>query len=106
MTKVLTVEFEALYQVKKLVEQCAATAASLKDHAEDLALPQAAFTTVDNSKEIHGAWKTVCEDRKKEAAALQSELEAVASVLKSVAELYGWTDGEMAAVVARAEKLR
>jgi glutaredoxin 2 len=99
-------EFYALYEFKRFVEQRARTAASLEDYARDLHLPRTAFTKVPESKTIHEAWKTVCDDRTKEAEALHKELNNIATMLGNVMEAYDITDAEMAKAVARAGKLR
>jgi hypothetical protein len=106
MSKVVKAEFYVLYQFKKVVERAAQTASGIQEKAESLVLPKTAFTHVENSKKIHDAWKTACEDRKNEAAELRGELDAVVAALESVIQMYGWTDAELASAIARAGKLR
>lgn len=105
MSAVVKAEFYAVYEFKKMIEECARTASGIEGYAADLHLPKTAFSQVESASKVQAAWKTVCDDRTKEAAALSKEFSAVATMLGNVLTAYGVTDEEMAKAISHAGRL-
>lgn len=106
MTKRVEAEFYTLYHFKEKVKKCVDLAAANERDAIDMSLPASAFTKLDNAKKLQKAWNKLCDSREMEAAEVRGELKAMAKLLVRVAELYGWTDEELAALISRVDKLK
>lgn len=96
MTEVVKAEFYALYQYMKIVEKCRQLAYDAYESTSELELHPTAFTRLPNAARVRSKWDSARKARRKEAAALEQELEVIEKALRSVAGIYGVTDAEMA----------